>query len=158
VPGMGNADVRPHWIPDNKSDMCNGCSTPFSVSERRHHCRQCGNVFCNGCTSFRYHVRYYPDGKPRRICSTCNADWPTPQLATPSKEPELDEPQFWERAKQNLARVEEITKQLSDSETHGLGLVELRHFYSTRQREQFQNKLEFIVLHNSDKIELEEER
>jgi len=148
--------VRPHWIPDNKADVCNKCDTTFSISERRHHCRQCGNIFCDSCTSHRYLVRYYPDGRPRRICESCNKlDWLTPPVPSEySQEPELDETQFWEKAKQNLARVEEFTTQLSESETetHGLGLVELRHFYSTRQREEFQNKLEFIMLHNSDKI------
>jgi len=148
---MGNADVRPHWMPDNKAEVCSKCKATFSMSERKHHCRQCGNIFCDACTPFRYLVRYYPDGRPRRICENCNKLDGYPPVEEYIK-PELDETQFWDKAKQILATVEERTSQLSESEMHGLGLVELRHFYSTRQREQFQNKLAFIIQHNSDKI------
>jgi len=70
---MGNADVRPHWIPDDRVNNCTKCKTEFSsLTERKHHCRNCGNIFCDGCTTYRYLVRYYPDGQIRRLCESCH--------------------------------------------------------------------------------------
>ncbi|QRV76848.1 Zinc finger, FYVE-type protein [Ceratobasidium sp. AG-Ba] len=41
------------WKPDNMADECDTwtCTTRFSLFERRHHCRKCGGVFCQACTS-----------------------------------------------------------------------------------------------------------
>jgi len=44
------------WVPDSEANDCTACQMPFSTSifslnpRRRHHCRQCGNVFCNRCS------------------------------------------------------------------------------------------------------------
>ncbi|PFH50714.1 hypothetical protein AMATHDRAFT_144465 [Amanita thiersii Skay4041] len=41
------------WKPDNLASHCDmfGCPIRFSILERRHHCRKCGGVFCNTCSS-----------------------------------------------------------------------------------------------------------
>ncbi|CCO27934.1 hypothetical protein BN14_01924 [Rhizoctonia solani AG-1 IB] len=41
------------WKPDNMADECDiwTCTTKFSLFERRHHCRKCGGVFCQACSS-----------------------------------------------------------------------------------------------------------
>ena len=41
--GKGMAD---HWIKDDLVESCTNCNTKFTFSERRHHCRNCGHVFC----------------------------------------------------------------------------------------------------------------
>lgn len=35
-----------HWIKDDVATNCSGCSTKFSLTERKHHCRNCGRVCC----------------------------------------------------------------------------------------------------------------
>jgi hypothetical protein len=40
------------WMPDHLCSVCFECEQPFTFLSRRHHCRICGNVFCNTCTSF----------------------------------------------------------------------------------------------------------
>lgn len=35
-----------HWIKDDVAINCSTCSVKFSLTERKHHCRNCGKVFC----------------------------------------------------------------------------------------------------------------
>ncbi|TEB26315.1 hypothetical protein FA13DRAFT_1692380 [Coprinellus micaceus] len=41
------------WKPDSVSSACDNvyCRVPFSLFERRHHCRKCGGCFCHACTA-----------------------------------------------------------------------------------------------------------
>ncbi|CAE6491886.1 unnamed protein product [Rhizoctonia solani] len=41
------------WKPDEMADGCDTltCDAKFSLFERRHHCRRCGDVFCQACSS-----------------------------------------------------------------------------------------------------------
>ena len=39
--------VADHWLKDDGTDSCHSCNVRFTFSERRHHCRNCGQVFCS---------------------------------------------------------------------------------------------------------------
>ncbi len=41
--GRGLTD---HWVKDDLVESCTNCGVKFTFSERRHHCRNCGHVFC----------------------------------------------------------------------------------------------------------------
>lgn len=39
------------WVSDDVSDHCLICCSEFSFFNRRHHCRGCGSLVCNSCSS-----------------------------------------------------------------------------------------------------------
>jgi hypothetical protein len=64
-------------IKDEERLDCPGCSLPFSAARRRrHHCRLCGDIFCDTCSSHRCELPL--DGpqfeKPVRVCDFCFTD------------------------------------------------------------------------------------
>ncbi|EFA85694.1 hypothetical protein PPL_00923 [Heterostelium album PN500] len=63
---------RPMWIPDEQEDKCLNCSSQFNTLLRRHHCRQCGNIFCNNCSSKRQSLPQLHYDRPVRICNRCS--------------------------------------------------------------------------------------
>ncbi|KAJ7076246.1 FYVE zinc finger-domain-containing protein [Mycena belliarum] len=46
------------WKADFHASHCENfyCGVPFSVFERRHHCRNCGGIFCRSCSSRTAHL------------------------------------------------------------------------------------------------------
>ena len=48
----GAIDDRQHWMPDRLCKYCYSCDSPFTFLRRRHHCRICGQVFCNTCSGY----------------------------------------------------------------------------------------------------------
>ncbi|EJS43738.1 pib2p [Saccharomyces arboricola H-6] len=41
-----NPPTKDHWIPDSKRNSCRYCHKLFTLWERKHHCRHCGDIFC----------------------------------------------------------------------------------------------------------------
>ncbi|XP_076632623.1 lateral signaling target protein 2 homolog isoform X1 [Colletes latitarsis] len=61
----------PAWIPDNDAPRCMACQAGFTVVRRRHHCRNCGKVFCGRCSSNNVPLPRYGHTKPVRVCNRC---------------------------------------------------------------------------------------
>eukprot|EP01065_Artemidia_motanka_P035117 TRINITY_DN43028_c0_g1_i1.p1 TRINITY_DN43028_c0_g1~~TRINITY_DN43028_c0_g1_i1.p1 ORF type:complete len:559 (+),score=155.64 TRINITY_DN43028_c0_g1_i1:71-1747(+) len=71
---------RENWLPDDLCERCHQCHRKFSITRRRHHCRQCGKVFCDRCCGFW--ARFTPptrigeegySEKVKRLCGPCYA-------------------------------------------------------------------------------------
>ncbi|XP_056395193.1 zinc finger FYVE domain-containing protein 16 isoform X2 [Hyla sarda] len=60
---------QPTWIPDSEAPNCMNCSTRFTFTKRRHHCRACGKVFCAVCCSQKCRLQYLD--KEARVCVVC---------------------------------------------------------------------------------------
>lgn len=91
-PNRGMAD---HWLKDEGTDQCVACHvryetiftfdmnldelifivffSRFSLYERKHHCRNCGQVFCNKCSRFESEISRLRILKPVRVCQSCYA-------------------------------------------------------------------------------------
>ncbi len=52
-------------------EACKACHIKFSFSERKHHCRNCGWVFCNNCSRFETEIHRLSITKPVRVCQAC---------------------------------------------------------------------------------------
>jgi len=65
---------RDNWMPDHMATKCGYCNKQFSMLIRKHHCRNCGQIFCNDCTSYRSKVSGQKEKESVRVCSVCNQD------------------------------------------------------------------------------------
>lgn len=75
--------TRRHWVPDSKRSACHQCHKIFTFFERKHHCRHCGDIFC------QKHLRHwlYLDsdakfviggggvGTLSKVCDNCHLEY-----------------------------------------------------------------------------------
>ena len=68
-----NQEIRKNfWVQNNLSTNCFICDVKFSTFIiRQHHCRICGNIFCNNCTSKQIHILNKNKLIKLRICNYC---------------------------------------------------------------------------------------
>lgn len=66
-----NATNKAEWLPDSRFKGCFKCDAPFTVMNRRHHCRNCGSVFCGACTSKKLSLEQSGFVEPVRVCDEC---------------------------------------------------------------------------------------
>ncbi|XP_065333653.1 myotubularin-related protein 3 isoform X1 [Cloeon dipterum] len=65
-------DVFPtRWIPDHAVTRCMGCDTEFWLGRRKHHCRNCGQIFCNDCSWNTAPLPSEQLYEPVRVCANC---------------------------------------------------------------------------------------
>ena len=63
--------VAPIWVPDELVDSCTSCMQSFNLIRRRHHCRNCGQIYCNNCSSNFVPLSQFGYHKPVRVCDEC---------------------------------------------------------------------------------------
>lgn len=83
------------WMPDKFCRVCYSCEEAFTMYRRRHHCRMCGQIFCNGCSSFYIDGKIFNTLGLVRACKLCfeqqidridfDGKLPRPKLTVESK-------------------------------------------------------------------------
>uniref|UniRef100_A0A1A9WKJ1 Hepatocyte growth factor-regulated tyrosine kinase substrate n=1 Tax=Glossina brevipalpis TaxID=37001 RepID=A0A1A9WKJ1_9MUSC len=68
----------PNWA-DGK--VCHRCRVEFTITNRKHHCRHCGQVFCGQCTTKQCPLPKYGIEKEVRVCDGCYAQLQRPNSA-----------------------------------------------------------------------------
>lgn len=58
------------WVPDHMASHCFSCDSEFWIAKRRHHCRNCGNVFCKDCCHLKLPI---PDQQLYDAVLVCNS-------------------------------------------------------------------------------------
>lgn len=64
--GPQTPPLEPHmptWVPDRDTSHCLQCNSLFTFLRRKHHCRACGRIFCDACSSRKI--------KGKRTCDSC---------------------------------------------------------------------------------------
>ncbi|CAF1291858.1 unnamed protein product [Adineta steineri] len=57
------------WMKDEDVKECCQCKKDFSPLRRKHHCRNCGQIFCETCASTKLPLP--SSNKPVRVCDMC---------------------------------------------------------------------------------------
>lgn len=73
------SDVAPEWA---EGDVCHRCRVAFSLVQRKHHCRNCGQVFCGQCSSKSSTLPRFGIEKEVRVCDGCFDQLQKPQPAS----------------------------------------------------------------------------
>ncbi|XP_038050014.1 vacuolar segregation protein PEP7-like isoform X6 [Patiria miniata] len=66
-----------HWINSSQRSKCHNssCKLKFTLTQRKHHCRKCGEVFCAKCLQYQRKLsptaEYDPNGKLYMVCAVC---------------------------------------------------------------------------------------
>jgi early endosome antigen 1 len=57
------------WVDDTHVENCQACDKGFTLTNRKHHCRQCGRIYCKDCSS---KTATLPSSKKAvRVCDKC---------------------------------------------------------------------------------------
>ncbi|XP_013112639.1 hepatocyte growth factor-regulated tyrosine kinase substrate isoform X2 [Stomoxys calcitrans] len=87
---MFTMDTAPNWTDGKK---CHRCRDEFTFTNRKHHCRNCGQVFCGQCTSKSCPLPKFGIEKIVRVCDGCYAQIQRPTSAkTAARSAESDLP------------------------------------------------------------------
>jgi hypothetical protein len=80
---FGKADLEPPLlefstvqVPDSLRPACPSCNSVFTTLKRRHHCRLCGDIYCDGCSAGRAVLPLEGEEFNRsvRVCDLCMID------------------------------------------------------------------------------------
>ncbi|EFO18827.2 lateral signaling target protein 2 [Loa loa] len=63
--------VGVRWVPDSDCEQCTACGMQFTLVRRRHHCRNCGRIFCSRCSANSLPLPELGYDKKVRVCNLC---------------------------------------------------------------------------------------
>ncbi|KAL6259940.1 hypothetical protein P5V15_009850 [Pogonomyrmex californicus] len=105
---MFRADTAPAWA---DGEVCHRCRVTFSMVQRKHHCRACGQVFCSQCSSKVSTLPKFGIEKEVRVCEACYEQVNKPST-TQTKDTDLPA----EYLKSTLAQQQQVPARKTEEE------------------------------------------
>ena len=69
---MADQVAPSYWKPNSKIIDCFNCKKPFAnLFDKKHHCRGCGEGFCDNCSSKRKVIPWWSPTDKVRVCDAC---------------------------------------------------------------------------------------
>lgn len=69
---MADCIAPPYWKPNSEITKCSNCKEVFGPTDDKHHCRACGDGFCEDCSNYFRPVPERGWGPaPVRVCKAC---------------------------------------------------------------------------------------
>jgi len=62
-------NVSGAWEKDSSATKCKICIKEFNLARRKHHCRNCGGIYCDACSDNK--MKLPSSAKPMRVCDKC---------------------------------------------------------------------------------------
>lgn len=141
------AQVAPDWA---DGPECYRCRTEFGLLNRKHHCRACGQIFCDRCSSREMALPQFGIEKEVRVCDACyekgaarvNASNPSVQTKTikleevsaAEKERLLREKEEEDLAKAlQLSKIEAETKEKKEKSLYSMFNGDSNSYYPQDQ-------------------------
>ncbi|XP_042902902.1 uncharacterized protein [Parasteatoda tepidariorum] len=62
---------KPGWLPDADVNTCPICDSKFTAFRRKHHCRNCGRIFCSNCCSQKVPLPHFGMPDAEKVCNDC---------------------------------------------------------------------------------------
>ena len=59
------------WVENDEVEACHRCGSHFSFWRRRHHCRNCGQIFCFDCCNYFRTINNLLKTGTQRVCVDC---------------------------------------------------------------------------------------
>ncbi|KAK9870150.1 hypothetical protein WA026_006240 [Henosepilachna vigintioctopunctata] len=73
-----------YWRPDDEITECYKCKKAYLPTDRKHHCRLCGEGFCQECSSKKIPVPSQGWQSPVRVCDDCFIKLASPESSQES--------------------------------------------------------------------------
>ena len=112
----GYALSKKEWVKDKDAKECRGCGMSFKNFriKQKHHCRSCGEVFCDSCTKnkeFLMKEKGKKNGKLTRVCLQCASSAAIDREEPLFKllGPELGQKYYYKFTKANYGDLQELT-------------------------------------------------
>lgn len=103
---MFTSDTAPSW---HDGKCCHHCRSEFSFTLRKHHCRNCGQIFCHECSAKMCTLPKFGIEKEVRVCDVCYSSLQKSATVTSQKRAEGPNDLPAEYLNSSLAQQAQVT-------------------------------------------------